>query len=242
MTDQRHRKPPLPNRKVVFMMSTQFQKCVLVANGDINQGAAVNAVLATAQADDWAILAVDGGADSALNLGLAPDLVIGDMDSIQRTTLAMFEAEGVELIRFPPAKDETDLELALLEAVRRDAEIIRIIGAIGGRVDQTFGNVYLLQIGALVGLDVRLVSGDQTIWVVGAGEHKLAGDIGDTVSLLPLNEAVTGITTTGLEYPLQNETLEAGPARGMSNIMTTPHASISLATGKLLVVHTIGRA
>jgi thiamine pyrophosphokinase len=187
-------------------------------------------------------MAVDGGADMALNLELSPSLVIGDMDSIQRTTLAMFEAEGVELLRFPPTKDETDLELALMEAVRRDAQIIRILGGIGGRIDQTFGNIHLLQIGELVGLDVRLVAGDQTIWVVGPGEHELDGDIGDTISLLPLNEAVTDITTTGLEYPLQNETLEAGPARGMSNIIISNDASINFKSGKLLIVHTIGRA
>ena len=234
MTTQRHLTPPFPVEGWFFIMSTQFQHTVIVANGDTSHGAAVDAILATAQFDKWAVIGADGGTDNALNLGLNPTVVIGDMDSIHPLTLVTLEVAGVEILRFPTAKDETDLELALWEAVRRDAEVIRIIGGIGDRVDQSFGNIHLLQMQILAGLDVRLVSGDQTIWVLDSGAHKLCGEIGDTISLLPLYETVTGITTTGLEYPLQNEILEAGPARGMSNVILSKNVSLTIATGKLL--------
>ncbi len=244
MTSFRHRKPPLQVGKVVFLMSTasQFQKCLLVANGDLSYGPAVEKILAQVQAENWAVIAVDGGTTHVLALGLSPDLIMGDMDSVESETLAELESAGTEILRFPPAKDETDLELALLEAVKRGAHIIRIIGAIGGRVDQTIGNIHLLEMPELAEVDVHLVADNQTIWVIASGQHALIGDVGDTISLLPLNQAATDIITTNLEYPLKNETLKLGPARGMSNVIVQPNASVQFATGKLLVIHTLGRA
>lgn len=220
----------------------QFHKCLVVANGELNHGSAVEKILAQVQAENWTIIAVDGGSTHVLQLGLTPDLVIGDMDSVEAETLRDLETNGTEILRFPPAKDETDLELALLEAVKRGAEFIYIIGGIGDRIDQTIGNIHLLGMPELDEVDVLIVAGKQTIWVLTPGKHTLMGEVGDTISLLPLSQDVTGIVTTYLEYPLNNETLKLGPARGMSNVIAQPNASVQFATGKLLVIHTLGRA
>ena len=142
----------------------------------------------------------------------------------------------------PPKKDETDLELALLEVVQRGATHIRIIGGIGDRIDQSLGNIDLLHMSALRGLDVRLVTAEQTIWLVGVGEHVMQGAEGDTVSLLPWHGDAHHIITDGLYYPLRDESLLAGAARGMSNVMLGAEARVHVGQGQLLVVHTIGRA
>jgi thiamine pyrophosphokinase len=223
------------------MRQVDAAKAIIVANASIQPGRALQAALEQ-MSPDAPVICADGGADRAISIGLFPSLVIGDLDSIQPETLRHLEQRGVEIIRYSPRKNETDLELTLLEATARGARWIRIIGAIGDRLDQTLSNIHLLMLPDLAGRDVRLVFGSQMAWLVGPGRHPLIGQPGDTVSLVPLQGDVGGITTTGLEYPLQHETLHFGAARGVSNVLTAPEASVEVTTGVLLIIHTIGSA
>jgi thiamine pyrophosphokinase len=113
---------------------------------------------------------------------------------------------------------------------------------VGDRFDQTLSNVYLMALPILRDCDVRMVAGKQETWLIGAGEHTIEGQGGDTVSLIPLNGTVRGVKTDGLYYPLRDEDLIFGPARGVSNVLNGDRASVSVREGVLLVVHTIGRA
>ena len=144
----------------------------------------------------------------------------------------------MELIRHPAAKDETDLELALLLARRRypDAETI-IFGGFGGRLDQTLANVLLLAHPQLLGHPVRFVEGRETAWLV-RDWTAMDGRPGDAVSLIPLGGPARLVATTGLRWPLRDEILEFGPARGISNEMTAGRATVELASGFLLCIHT----
>ncbi len=211
---------------------------LILANGDLNPGSAVQHAC---QRDAY-VIAADGGARLAADLGLQISLLIGDMDSITPALLADLDAAGVDIARYPAEKDETDLELALQAAIARDAQQIYVIGALGGRLDQSLANIYLLKLPDLAARDVRLVSGEQTTWLLTAGAHRLPGQPGDTLSLIPLGGDVQGIRTTGLQYPLKDETLYFGPARGVSNVITQAPAQITFQTGRLLLVHTRGRA
>jgi thiamine pyrophosphokinase len=219
-----------------------YEQTVIIANGDINPGPAVDRILTLITMEGVPVIAADGGADNALELGLRPQVVVGDMDSVLPSTLTTLIEDGAEVFRFSHAKDETDLELALIEAVKRGARWIRIIGAMGGRIDQTMGNIQLLSHPDLSDVDARLVSGGQTLWLAPPGRHPLMGNVGDTISLLPFHHDVTGIVTNGLEYPLENETLFLGPARGMSNVILTLPATVAFVSGVLTIVHTVGRA
>lgn len=189
------------------------------------------------------IIAADGGARTAQRVfQLTPDIVIGDMDSLSEAEVAELIAQGVPVLRHPREKDETDLELALKWAADHGTTWIRVVGGLGGRLDQTFGNVHLMALDELDGLDVRLIAGKQQVWVVGPGQHEMRGEIGDTISLIPLGSAAEHVTTDGLYYPLNGETLDFGPARGISNVLDSRSALVSLKRGHLLIVHTIGRA
>lgn len=213
---------------------------LIFANGDFNNGKAVQKALALPE--PRLIIAADGGLKLVNRLKLTPTLIIGDMDSVSRQALKRAAAQQVEIAKYPAAKDETDLELALIAAAKHDAQIIRIIGAVGNRQDQTLGNVYLLTLRELRKRDVRMVSHDQTTWLAQHGTTVVTGNPGDTLSLLPLAGNVKGIFTEGLEYPLNGETLHFGPARGMSNVLLGNEARISFEGGLLLLVHTEGRA
>ena len=213
---------------------------LIFANGDLNDGPTVRAALD--RPAPHLIIAADGGIRHVYAHGLRPDLVVGDMDSAPHDLLARAEHDGACIVRHSIDKDETDLELALLAAAARDCDPIRVMGAVGNRLDQTLGNVYLLALPDLRGRDTRLIDGQQSAWVVQPGVHAITGEPGDTLSLIPIAGEVTDICTEGLRFPLRRETLYFGPARGMSNVLIAPQASISFAEGLLLVVHTMGRA
>jgi len=213
---------------------------LVFANGDLNDGPAVR--LAYVHASPRYIIAVDGGLRHVTALGLQPDLVIGDMDSADPTMLAHVQSRGAKVQRFPAEKDETDLELALNAAVLNNSDSIYIFGATGDRLDQTLGNVYLLLMPILRNRDARLISDRQTTWLAYPGETVIQGQPGDTLSLLPLKAEVKGITTHQLKYPLNNENLPFGAARGMSNVLLGNAARVSFESGILLMIHTIGRA
>ncbi len=221
-------------------MTQDCKRALVFANGDLHDGPAVQQALR--QGAGGLIVAADGGARLALACGYRPDLVVGDMDSLDEATLAALLQDGAELRRFSPDKDETDLELALLTAAHAGATWVRVLGAVGDRLDQTLANILLLTLAALRGVDARLVAGRQTLWLIGPGEHTLEGAPGDTISLIPLGEDAVGVRTHALRYPLCGETLRFGPARGVSNVITAEGARVILEHGHLLVVHTPGRA
>jgi thiamine pyrophosphokinase len=215
-------------------------KVLIFANGDFNDGQMVRQVIADAP-DAW-VIAADGGGKHAQAIGLTIDTLIGDMDSLTSMEVAAFAEQGTDIHRHPEHKNETDLELALLWAAQTGAQWIRLIGGIGDRLDQTLSNVYLLALPALRDLDTRMVAGKQEAWLMYPGETLIRGAAGDTVSLIPLSGAAQGVRTENLYYPLFDETLAFGPARGISNVMQTEQARVWLREGILLVVHTLGRA
>lgn len=194
-----------------------------------------------ASTDDALVICADGGLRKAELLGLRPTVVIGDGDSLDADTLAVLGERGVEVRVHPPEKDESDTQLALLEAARRGARRIIVLGALGGlRFDHALANVLLLALPELAGRDVALLDGTTTVRLLSAGSRRLevTGRAGDLVSLLPLTARVNGVRTDGLRYPLQGETLSQGPARGLSNELTGERASIDIADGRLAVIHT----
>ena len=214
---------------------------LIFANGAENPAHVVQQALDAVESP--LIIAADGGARMATEVfGLTPDVILGDLDSLTPGEVAAFAAQGVEILTYPPEKDETDLEIALKWAVEQGLTTIRVIGALGRRIDQTFGNVYLLALPELQGADARLVSGDQQIWLLQPGTHRIVGKQGDTVSLIPLTADVMDIHTENLYYPLRGDTLQFGPARGISNVMDRGCATVAFASGLLMVVQTVGRA
>jgi thiamine pyrophosphokinase len=185
------------------------------------------------------LIAADGGALPLLRAGIMPHVTIGDMDSISAAGLAELQAHGVTLRRFPREKDETDLELALLHAAECGATAIDILGALGGRWDHTLANVALLALPELHARHARLLADGQTLFLV-RDRAVLEGQAGDTVSLLPLAGAAHGVSTSGLEYPLDNAILNYERARGVSNVLLDPPGHVSLREGLLLVVQHAG--
>ena len=182
------------------------------------------------------LIGADGGTRHMLALGLMPDAVVGDLDSLEPETVAKLIAEGVDVERYPIAKDQTDLELAIERGLRAGASEILLLGALGGRLDQTLANLLILAQRNWP-VPLRLAEGSQLAQVLRSGETlMLHAAPGSTVSAIPLSAIVTGITYTGLEYPLQDATLSIGSTRGVSNFVASSPATITIDEGVLLVV------
>jgi thiamine pyrophosphokinase len=218
-------------------------RAIIVADGDVPLPGAIGALLAEhGPADDTLVVAADGGAIKAVALGLWPDVVVGDADSLPSDRIEELRRDGVEVLVHPAQKDESDTELAVREAIDRGAQQILLLGGFGGdRVEHTIANLLLLTLPDLAGRDVVLIDGPSTVRVIGVdgpATLEVRGDAGDYVSLLPLSTRVEGVTTAGLAYPLDGATLEQGPARGLSNELLGSVGSVSIDDGRLAVVHT----
>jgi thiamine pyrophosphokinase len=195
------------------------------------------------------VIAADGGARHADALGVELDAWVGDGDSIDADALAELAARGVPIDRSSQHKDESDTELAVHAALRGGADGVVIVGGLGGeRIDHALANIGLLGMDELRGRSAVMVDAATRISLIRAPGpagaptvRSLAGRLDDIVSLMPIGDGVEGVTTRGLRYPLVDEPLPAGPARGLSNIRTAPDASVTVRLGLLLVVESPAR-
>lgn len=208
-------------------------RAVVFANGTLADPAAVRSLVQPGVV----LVAADGGYLHMKRLGIQPHLVIGDLDSLPESEINALKAAGVEIEIFPREKDATDLELALQRLAARGVAEIRVVAALGGRLDQTLANLYLLEMDELKDIDVRLDDGHEEILII-RSRATVMGMPGDTLSLLSLDRCARGITTQGLKYPLDGETLCSSRSRGVSNVMLETEVSIEVRSGALLCIHT----
>ena len=181
------------------------------------------------------IVAADGGLDRAAALGLVVDVVIGDLDSVSPGALAAAEEAGARIVPHPEAKDATDLELALDEAVRIGARRVLVVASAEGRLDHLLGSLLLLGADAYAAIELDAIVGDALVHVV-RGERALRGSPGELLSLVAVGGPATGVVTNGLDFPLAAETLHPGSSRGVSNVFSGTEARVTLDTGVLLAI------
>ena len=206
-------------------------RAVIFANGVLKDQQAVAELL---QPDDL-IIAADGGAKHCLKLGIEPNMLIGDLDSITEDELGHWREAGTEIIRHDSDKDENDLELALLYAKENGVEEVLILGGLGGRWDQTFANLLLPAYEKMSGLFITFWDRGAWLYLVD-GEKVILGCSGQTISLIPIGGDVEGVSTQGLKWSLNGETLYFGATRGVSNVIVADQAVVSVRQGLLLCV------
>ena len=212
-----------------------MSRIIIFANGELPDLEKARALL---REDDF-IIAADGGTRHALALGRTPNIIIGDLDSLS----ANFETSKFdnEIILFPKDKNETDLELAIQHAITLNPEQVIILAALGGRLDQTLGNIALISDPFILhplreAFILRLDDGIEEVFFC-REQVQVNGASGDILSLIPWQGEVTGIVTTGLKWTLQNEILYPQKTRGISNEMLNDTATIQIKSGLLLIVH-----
>ena len=184
------------------------------------------------------VVAADSGMRFFYDIGYQPDWIIGDFDSADEEALRYFEAqEGICRTRLLPEKDDTDTEAAVRLTIAQGCNEIHILGGTGSRIDHMLGNVGLLGIGLGENIDMYLVDPQNRVRMI---KDHLAlskqGQYGEFISLLAVTPEVTGVTLTGMKYPLKDATMHCYSSLGISNEIVEDEAKIRLKEGVLLVI------
>ncbi|OPZ58536.1 MAG: Thiamine pyrophosphokinase [Deltaproteobacteria bacterium ADurb.Bin510] len=182
------------------------------------------------------LIAADRGARYCLAAGLAPDVVVGDMDSLAPVELDELAGRGARLVRHRPDKDQTDSQLAVDLALEQSPASICLLGAAGDRLDHSLANIHLLLRAARRGVAARLITGaGDELFLVG-GEFELTSCAGRTVSILPFAGRASGVTLEGFRYPLNEAVMEPWEPYGVSNVIESARAVIRVRAGWLLIM------
>jgi len=182
------------------------------------------------------LICCDSGARHLAAAGVTPDVLVGDMDSIESSRLADYVRKGVKIIQHPADKDFTDTALALDYAVGLHPERIHIWGALGGRMDHALANLFLLLKGKEAGIKICLLDEFCEAFIAD-NDVTFADATGCLVSLVALSPRVEGIELDGFLYPLNDGTLTLAESRGISNVISANRASVYVRSGSLLVIH-----
>ena len=186
---------------------------------------------------DW-IICCDGGMHHAKALGITPDYIVGDFDSVRPEVLEEYRNMGISIRQFPTHKNETDMQLGMLLALELGATELVLIGGLGERFDHTLANAHLLLYLLKKGVRGILVNEKNCVELIDK-EVTLYGKAGDLVSTIPLSMQVEGVTLEGLEYPLVDYDLALDDKLvAVSNVMTGTEAKVKIRKGYLFVMQT----
>ena len=183
------------------------------------------------------VVAADGGARHALEAGVVPDLVVGDMDSLGEELALEAERRGASLERHPASKDKMDGHLAVLAARRLGASVADLLCVTGGRISALFAVPHVLLAAEQAGLRATVVAEWGRVFVVEEDTRTVEGIPRDGVSIFPLSGPASGVTLEGFAYPLHETRLEPGDTLGFHNELAGREARVSVGSGTLLVIH-----
>ena len=190
------------------------------------------------------VLAADSGAQWLMECGIVPDVLLGDFDSISPSLLAVLQENGhTRWVRHRLDKDQTDMELCVEEAIRLGAARVSLYAAIGSRIDHSLANLFLLYPFLQAGVEAWIVDARNRVTLVGHTAKK-AGSCrirlerleGYKVSLIALGNAVSEVTTSGLQYDMRGRDLPFGSTLGVSNEFAAETAEIEFRDGLLMVL------
>lgn len=206
---------------------------VVFGGGPID-GDAVGAALRGVHADR--VIAADSGLATCVAAGLHCDLVVGDMDSVDPQLLEAAAASGTVIERHEPDKDATDLELALDRAVQGPGGgTVLLMGSSRGRLDHLLATAVIIGSPRYSGCHLEAHLGQTRVLPVHDQRHLIA-PVGTTASLFALHGPATGVTVTGMRWPLSDAVLDATTTVGVSNRFETAEADFTVDRGVLTVV------
>ncbi|MDR1774037.1 MAG: thiamine diphosphokinase [Clostridioides sp.] len=236
-------------------------KICIILNGEVDDYEKISSIIKNNHYDY--IICADGGANHAYKMDIIPDYIIGDLDSVEEDVKNYYEkfdtnknevsknanndnfnnnssnkntSKEVKFERFPKRKDETDTELCVWLAKDLQADAIDLIGALGGRIDHTLANIRLMSYSLECGMDSKIITSKEEIYILKDGALEIEGNKGTVISILPDGGHAQGISLSGLEYPLSNYTMKYSKVIGISNVMESDVCKIEVKKGQVLII------
>ena len=180
-------------------------------------------------------IVVDGALEITHRLGIQPDFIVGDFDTVDQTLLNYYDKDII--LRHPPEKDQTDTELAIETALKHGCSKLKFFGATGSRLDHSLGNIFLLESLLKQGLEAEIINENNRLYIKNQGfALKRTEARGDYISLLPLTETVENVTLCGFKYPVENLTFYREKTLGISNEIIDEEATVEFSNGCFIVV------
>lgn len=180
-------------------------------------------------------IVVDGALELTHRLGIAPDYIVGDFDTVNQKLLEFYDKERI--LRHSPEKDQTDTELAVETAIAENCTEIIFLGATGSRLDHSLANIFLLEHLLEQGVSAVIQDASNRLYLKkNSFTVKKDGVFGKYFSLLPLTEKVEHVTLTGFKYPVQDLTFYRQYTLGVSNEITEEEAAVEFSEGIFVVV------
>ena len=205
---------------------------LIFANGQHDEG--INYRGLADKAD--VVICADGGANAAYRHRILPHYIIGDMDSIEPEVLEYYRGKKTILKVYPVNKDFTDTQLAINLAETLHINELIMLGTLGKRMDHSISNLYSSIRAVERGVCIQHITAEMSVYIIKDQLH-LKGKIDEIVSIFSLTAEAHGVTTAGLQYPLQEASLRLDEPYAVSNCLTATTASISVQTGILAVFH-----
>lgn len=200
-----------------------MKTCVIFNAGDFNS------LIEPVTPEDY-VLAADGGLKHIQKLGLTPNGILGDFDSLG------YVPQNANI--FPVEKDDTDSMLAVRQGLKLGFRRFLLYGSLDGpRLDHTVANFQTLQFLADHGAQGWLVGTSYLATVLKNGSLHFGSQAHGIISVFCMGADAQGVTLSGLEYPLENAVLTAGFPLGVSNHFTGREATISVQKGSLLILY-----
>ena len=181
------------------------------------------------------IICADGAVRYLRSIQRLPSIVLGDLDSIDENDLNWIRDNGVPVVTFDVKKDYTDTELAIRYAIEQESKTITLTGALGGRIDHSLGNIYLLVLISQSNCSGIIIEEKQDIHLIDR-QTLFHWKIGDSISFVPISPTVEGVTLHGFEYGLEEETLYLGHTRSISNVVVDENQMVTVESGMLLAI------
>nr|WP_300005822.1 thiamine diphosphokinase [Tissierella sp.] len=206
-------------------------KGLIISSGEIKD---YKLLKQTSSESDY-IVCADGGVNHLLKVGMVPDMVIGDLDSIGEDELSIIKKKNIKINEFPQMKDETDTELCVEHLIQKGIRDITLMGVTGSRMDHTIANIYLLKKIYIKGAKASVINENNRIYYL-EGELDLKRRDGYYISIIPLTEKGAVVSLSGFLYPLESELIEFSSTRGISNKIIDNFGRIKIHKGQAIII------
>lgn len=205
-----------------------MKKCIILANGKPPSKSAIIFLMSNGYST---LFCADGGANSAMKMGLTPSYIIGDLDSIQKNTLRYFKNKS-EIIKLKRQND-TDVEKCLKHAIKLNFDEAVLTGVTGDRLDHTFCNLGIV-LKYFNKISIKIVA-ENSILIAVTGINQLNTFPGETISIYGIDDR-TRISSSGLKYQMRNTALPFGQKESTSNIALADQIKLKVVNGIIFII------